>query len=327
MGAYRWLPEQKLCLVTEVDQAELFAPVLALRKTIMATGGGLTLVVGLLALGFARTLTRPLRELVGAAEEIGRGNLAYRSRVKSGGELGQLADAFNQMAGQRQQAEEELRQHRDRLELMVAERTHNLETANARLQHGIAEIRQAEIALRESEERYRSLFQNNHATMLLIDPESGAIMDANPAACAFYGYSTQEIKQLKITDINQFTQEQVFEEMEKASRQQRRQFFFRHRLASGEIREVEVYSGPIYFQGKQLLCSIVHDITERKQIETALQESEIRYRILFENAPISLWEEDFTAIHDYLNQLKCSGVVDFRAYFDSRPQAVRDCLA
>jgi len=327
MGAYRWLPDLELCLVTEVDQAELFTPVLALRRTIVATAGGLALVVGLLALAFARTLTRPLQELVKGTEEIGRGNLAYRSQVKSGDELGRLAGAFNQMAGQRQQAEEALRQHRDRLELVVAERTRNLEAANARLQQGIAEIRQAEIALRESEERYRSLFQNNHAVMLLIDPETGAIVDANPAACAYYGYAAEEIKQQKITEINQLTKAQVFAEMEKARREQRRHFFFRHRLAGGEVREVEVYSGPIFFQGKQILYSIVHDITERKQMETALKESEIRYRILFENSPISLWEEDFTAIHDYLNRLKSSGVTDFRAYFESQPQAVRECVA
>jgi PAS domain S-box-containing protein len=327
MGAYRWIPEQQLCLVTEVHQAELLAPVLAMRKTMVGIGGGLALMVGFLALGFARTLTRPLQELVSAAEEIGRGNLTYRSRLKSGDELGRLAGAFNHMAGQRQQVEEELRQHRDRLELLVTERTHNLEMANAQLQQGIAEYKQAEIALFESEERYRSLFQNNHAVMLLIDPETGDIVDANPAACTFYGYSPQEMKQWNITNINQLSQEQVFEEMEKARREQRQQFFFRHRLASGEIREVEVYSGPIYFQGKQFLYSIVHDITQRKQIELALIESESRYRILFENSPISLWEEDFTAVHRYFNRLKSSGVVDFRAYFESHAQAVRDCLA
>ncbi len=146
-----------------------------------------------------------------------------------------------------------------------------LSYSNIKLARSLAERDALMESLRESEERYRSLFQNNQSVMLLIDPETGAIVNANPAACVFYGYSREEITRLKITDINQLTYEQVFAEMERAKNEQRRQFFFRHRLASGEMREVEVYSGPIEFTGKRLLYSIVHDITERKRAEAALK--------------------------------------------------------
>ncbi|MCK6628740.1 MAG: PAS domain S-box protein [Anaerolineae bacterium] len=132
-------------------------------------------------------------------------------------------------------------------------------------------IRRRNAGLRESEARYRSLFQNNHSVMLLIEPETGAIVDANLAACAFYGYTYPEITRLKITDINQLTPEQAFAEMERARQEQRRQFFFPHRLANGEVRQVEVYSGPIQFQGKTLLYSIIHDVTERKQAKQEIQ--------------------------------------------------------
>ncbi|UCE82695.1 MAG: PAS domain S-box protein [Deltaproteobacteria bacterium] len=145
--------------------------------------------------------------------------------------------------------------------------------------------KRAEEALRESEERYRSLFNNNHSVMLLIDPETAEIVDANPAACSFYGWSQQELTSKKITDINTLTNEQVFREMERAKSEQRSQFFFRHRLANGKVRDVEVFSGPIKLYGKRLLYSIVHDITERKQAEVLLQESETRYRTVVEDAP------------------------------------------
>jgi PAS domain S-box-containing protein len=134
----------------------------------------------------------------------------------------------------------------------------------------ITSRKQAKTALRESEERYGSLFKNNHLVMLLIDPETADIVDANPAACAFYGWSEQEFASKKITDINTLTKEEIFREMEKAKSEKRNHFLFRHRLANREIRDVEVYSGPIKLHGKQLLYSIIHDITEKRRLESQL---------------------------------------------------------
>jgi len=131
----------------------------------------------------------------------------------------------------------------------------------------ITQRKRAEEALRESEERYRSLFKNNHSVMLLIDPENADIVDANPVAISYYGWSLEEITIKKITDINMLTKEQVFQEMERARSEQRRHFIFRHRLSNGDIRNVEVYSGPIKLHGKKLLYSIIHDITDRIQAE------------------------------------------------------------
>ncbi|MCK5660213.1 MAG: PAS domain S-box protein, partial [Methanosarcinales archaeon] len=146
----------------------------------------------------------------------------------------------------------------------------------------ITERKRVEEALMESEEKYSSLFKNNHSIMLLIDPQTGNIVDANPSACAFYGYSQTELTQKKIYEINLLSDEEIQQEMDKAKLEQRNHFFFKHRLASGKIRDVEVYSAPITVQDKSLLYSIIHDITERKQAEEALRESEDKYRYLFE---------------------------------------------
>jgi PAS domain S-box-containing protein len=134
----------------------------------------------------------------------------------------------------------------------------------------ITERKKAEEALRESEERYRSLFQNHHTVMLLVDPETGNIMDANPAACAYYGFSREELLAKKTPDLNTLPRDQVFQAMQSAKAEGGKQFQFQHRLASGETRDVEVFTGPIRVKGYDLLFSIIHDVTGRKQAEEAL---------------------------------------------------------
>jgi len=149
----------------------------------------------------------------------------------------------------------------------------------------ITDRKKAEKVLRESEERYRSLFNNNHSVMLLIDPESADIVDVNPAAVSFYGWSFEELTGKKITDINTLSDEQVFQEIVKAKTEQRRVFYFQHLLANGEIRDVEVFSEPIKVHGRELLYSIIHDISKRKRVEVAVRNSEEKYRLLVNNIP------------------------------------------
>jgi two-component system, cell cycle sensor histidine kinase and response regulator CckA len=180
-------------------------------------------------------------------------------------------------------AEEKLLSTTQELEVRVQERTADLESVNKGLEREIAERKRVEKALRESEQRYRSLFKNNHSVMLLIEPESADIVDANPAACSFYGWSQEELTSMKITDINTMPQEQVFQEIERAKSEARYHFFFRHRLANEEIRDVEVYSGPISLHGKELLYSIIHDISKRKRTEQELRESKNLFQKVFES--------------------------------------------
>ena len=129
----------------------------------------------------------------------------------------------------------------------------------------ITERRHAEEALHESEKRYRSLFEETHAIMLLIDPDNGTIVDANPAAFTYYGWSREELKRRKIDGINTMTSKEVSAEIQLALSEKRNVFFFKHRRADGTLRDVEVYAGPVPMKGKVLLLSIVHDITDRKR--------------------------------------------------------------
>ena len=131
--------------------------------------------------------------------------------------------------------------------------------------------KQAEEALRNSEERFRLLFQNNHTIMMLIEPLSGAIRNANEAAAAFYGYPLSTLCTMNISEINQLAPDQVYAERMRALTEQRKYFVFPHRLASGRIRSVEVHSAPVEVDGDTLLFSIIFDITDRRYAEEKLK--------------------------------------------------------
>ena len=98
--------------------------------------------------------------------------------------------------------------------------------------------------------------------MLLINPETSEIEDCNLSACSYYGYSYEEMLELKITDINTLIEQRVLKEMSLAKVEQSHQFYFKHRLSNGQIRDVEVHSAPITFEGRILLSSVIWDITD-----------------------------------------------------------------
>ena len=124
-----------------------------------------------------------------------------------------------------------------------------------------------EAELRESEERFRSLFEGHQAVMLLVDPESGAIIDANEAAERFYGFSRSRLTTLSIQDLSVQPPPPVRSGAAGAVQGLDHRTVFLQRLASGEIRTVEVHSSPIAVRERTLLFSIIHDITERRLLE------------------------------------------------------------
>ncbi len=99
----------------------------------------------------------------------------------------------------------------------------------------------------------------------------------------FYGWSGDQMLRMKIQDINEIAAEEVRKAMDTVSRHQPSRFEFRHRKADGTLRDVEVFSSKIKLRDKELLYSIIHDITDRKYAEEALRESEERFRNLHES--------------------------------------------
>jgi len=149
--------------------------------------------------------------------------------------------------------------------------------------YDITELKKAQEELVASEQRFKTIFNDSLATMIIIDPATQKIVDVNKTAEKYYGYDKDEFIQLKITNLNLNTDEIINRDMQKTIKNQGGRFEFKHRLANGEIREVEVFSTPITIDGKVYLNSIVHDITDRKKAEYALIESEERYKNFFEN--------------------------------------------
>ncbi|AKB28857.1 sensory transduction histidine kinase [Methanosarcina siciliae T4/M] len=134
----------------------------------------------------------------------------------------------------------------------------------------ITERKKAEKLIQESEARYRFLFQNNRAVIMLLDPNTGNILDANTAACSYYGYTREKMLNLNIADINILPKEQIIEGLKQEKFRDTNHFFFTHRLSNGVLRDVERYSYPILMDGKKLLFSIVSDITDNRKMQSEL---------------------------------------------------------
>ena len=146
----------------------------------------------------------------------------------------------------------------------------------------ITDQKKKEDALKESENRFRALFEEHVSVMLIIDPETGNIIDANRAAADFYGWPVETLKQKQLHQLSMNPPEYVKRQMEKFNKAEQNHRSFSHRLANGSIRDVDVFSCPITFHGKALLYSIINDITERKRAEQALLSSEKKFRSITE---------------------------------------------
>jgi PAS domain S-box-containing protein len=146
------------------------------------------------------------------------------------------------------------------------------------------EIRRAELAHNQSEARYRQIFDKSTSMCWIIDGETMKIVDVNSAAVLFYGWAREDLVGKPLTEINVAPESSIREMVEAAQGERRNFFVFRHRLRSGVVRDVEVHSSPIELDGRRVLFSIIHDITDRVRAERQLVESEANYRRALEHA-------------------------------------------
>lgn len=135
----------------------------------------------------------------------------------------------------------------------------------------ILQRNKAQAKLLESENRYRSIFEENPSMQLIVDPQNGRIHSANPAAAAFYGYTVQELTSLLITDIDMRSNETIFSALKAISNGNLKQFICKHRLKNGDLREIEVYTGPITINSQLYLFATLHDVSERVESEREME--------------------------------------------------------
>lgn len=134
----------------------------------------------------------------------------------------------------------------------------------------------------ESEEKFRAIFDQHSAIKLLIDPENGNILEANNAAAKFYGWSKEELTSKNISQINILSQEEIYQEIEKVKKENKNYFEFKHRKANGDIVDIEAFSKLIITGGKKIIHSIVHDVSDKKIAQKALQQASRNWDITFQ---------------------------------------------
>ncbi len=141
------------------------------------------------------------------------------------------------------------------------------------------------VSIFEDDARYRQIFRNNPAIQILIDPANGRVIDANDAACLFYGYDYRRFCSLTVFDLNTMPRQEVILKLEKAIDERGGFFRFTHRKSDGSTCQVEVFTTPVTIGGQDVLYSTIHDVTGRHEAEERLRFGEQAFRHFIENNP------------------------------------------
>ncbi|HEX4384933.1 MAG TPA: EAL domain-containing protein [Myxococcales bacterium] len=152
----------------------------------------------------------------------------------------------------------------------------------------------AEDELRRSEREYRALFESAHDAVLIVDTESGLILDANQRCADVYGYTRAQLLGAKLDGVWPGADH---ERLAGAARAHGGNFEALHLRRDGSPIFVEVSAGPVQFRGRPAVWMSNRDVTERKRTQDALQASEERYRLLFDASPQPMWVYDLTTLH------------------------------
>jgi len=133
-------------------------------------------------------------------------------------------------------------------------------------------------------EEYKTFFKNCNQIRLIINPENGAIIDANIKASEFYNYPIDVLVGMNIEQINLLSKEELKSKFEILNiDSENKSYTFNHKLASGEIKTVQVVLSSIKFDGKKAIQSIVTDVSQTLANHKEILKLEADYKSLFEN--------------------------------------------
>ncbi len=180
----------------------------------------------------------------------------------------------------------------------------------------ITERRQAEVEI-------STILRTTIDGYYLVDLE-GRILEVNDVYCAMIGYSREELRQIGISGIEAIeTQEFIRQRIQRILETGSDRFETKHIRKDGKIIDIEASVNLLTEPGR--LVIFMRDITERKRAEEAMRGNEARLQSLFDNSPIGIWDEDFSAVQVFFDELRAAGVSDFRTHFDAHPGDVARC--
>ena len=198
--------------------------------------------------------------------------------------------------------------------------------SNARL---FEETQQRLSDLRASEERFRQLADNIQEAFWMSDAENGRELYLSPAAETIWGRPIQSLMYEPNAFLSTVFSEDrpaVMNAIEREINGEKVQFEYRIVRPDGSLRWIWDRAFPIFDDGGKVkkIAGISADITDRRESELALVKSQGRYQELFDSSPISIWEEDFSAVKKHIDALLQHGVMDLKEYFASHPEVINE---
>ncbi|MCL4253940.1 MAG: PAS domain S-box protein, partial [Anaerolineae bacterium] len=174
------------------------------------------------------------------------------------------------------------------------------------LDDAYARIDSVEAQYKDELAQYNVLFEQSPAIKIVLNLNTGQIVDANQAACRFYGYDKATIIRMSIHQLNAIPDEEINQKIQDIANKHIRTFHSKHRLASGKIHDVEVFSAPIEVKGKTYLYSDIFDLSEHKERDAelrllwhALNQSAISITITNKEGNIEYVNPYFTQVTGY----------------------------
>ena len=267
IGKYVWIEDQNVALIIEIGREAALRPARQLALNIGMVGLLLSIFLVGAAIIMARRITAPLRALSETVSHISEGQLNASAPVLSDDEVGALVRAFNSM-------------------------TEKLRLTLAGLQEELHERKQAEIALRESEERFRKVFHSSPVAICIATLDEGRLLDANYAYWGLTGLQPQQAlgrnaKELKLWRDPQ-TRVGFIEDLRRMGSLSDPDDHFFH--ADGSLKHVISFYELIQIGTEECILSMFYDMSTQKRTVQALQQSEARIQALLKAFPDMILE-------------------------------------
>ncbi len=192
---------------------------------------------------------------------------------------------------------------------------------------GVLAVSLTKQALEDSDRIRLEIFRRVPVGLFRTDP-AGEMIDANPAMCRMLGREPTELNGVSIADLHESPDEWRGFMAGLLDDTAPRRFAHRMATADGTLIWVRGFAQAVRDQSDRVvyLEGSVEDVSQRREIEEASRSNAERFRAVFDLAPIAIWEEDFTAVYERLDELRAAGVSDLRHHLTRHPDEAQVLL-